>query len=93
MLKSNNSANLLRQPFPLTFTKDQRFYSPVYKYYNTAFFEELGVIGWFDKVSPDDNGRLQFKIPNTNTTEIKLLIEGVVNDHELISIEKNMSLK
>jgi len=92
MLKSNKSASLLRQQFPLTFAKDQKFYTPVYKYYNTAFFEELGVIGWFNKVIPDENGRIELKFPNTNTSEIKLFIEGVVNDQQLISSEKSMSL-
>jgi hypothetical protein len=92
MLKSKKSASLLRQQFPLTFAKDQRFYTPVYKFYNTTFFEELGVIGWFDKVIPDDNGRIELKFPNNNTSEIKLFIEGVVNDQQLISSEKSMSL-
>ena len=92
MLKSNNSANLLRQQFPLTFAKDQKFYTPVYKFYNTTFFEELGVVSWFDKVIPDDNGRIELKFPNNNTSEIKLFIEGVVNDQQLISSEKSMSL-
>ncbi|TPV34767.1 hypothetical protein FJ651_04340 [Paucihalobacter ruber] len=92
MLNSKTSANLLKQTFPLTFAKDQKFYTPVYKYYNTTFFEELGVIGWFDKVIPDDNGRVELKFPNTNTSEIKLFIEGVVNGQQLISSAKSMSL-
>lgn len=92
MLKSNNSANLLRQQFPLTFAKDQRFYSPVYKYYNTNFFNELGVISWFDRVTPDENGRVELKFPNTNTSEIKLFIEGIVNGQQLLSSEKTMLL-
>jgi hypothetical protein len=91
----NNSkitTGLLKQQFPLTFAKDQKFYTPVYKYYNTTFFDELGVISWFDKVTPDEDGRIELKFPNTNTSEIKLFIEGVVNDQQLISSEKNMSL-
>ena len=89
---SNSRTGLLKQQFPLTFAKDQKFYIPVYKYYNTTFFEELGVVSWFDKVIPDDNGRIELKFPNNNTTEIKLFIEGVVNDQQLISSEKSISL-
>jgi hypothetical protein len=92
MLNPQTSANLLKQQFPLTFAKDQKFYTPVYKYYNTTFFDELGVIGWFDKVTPDEDGRVELKFLNTNTSEIKLFIEGVVNGQQLISSEKSMSL-
>ena len=92
MLKSKKSASLLRQQFPLTFANDQKFYTPAYKFYNTTFFDELGVIGWFDKVTPDQDGRVELKFLNTNTSEIKLFIEGVVNGQQLISAEKSMSL-
>ena len=39
------------------------------------------------KLSFDEDGKVIFKIPNTDTSNISLFIEGTVNDSKLISQE------
>lgn len=89
---SNNSTGIFRQPFPLTFAKEKKFYTPIYKFYNTSFFNELGVIGWFSNLKPDGNDFIEFQIPNTGSSGINLYIEGITNGNQLISTVKNIAL-
>jgi len=78
--------------FPLTFSENKKFYTPVYSSYQTDFFRSYGVIDWFDRCQVDDDGQLSIKIKNTNTKELKLLIEGIANNGAFISEEKIIQL-
>jgi len=69
---------------PLTYSTPQRFYIPKYSLYDSKFYKEYGVVDWLPNVKIDANGDITFKILNTNT-DLKLFIEGLVNNKELIS--------
>lgn len=89
---SNNPTGIFRQPFPLTFAKEKKFYTPIYKFYNTSFFNEVGVLGWFSNLKPDGREFIEFQVPNTGSSAINLYIEGVTNGNQLISTVKNIAL-
>ncbi|WP_299335835.1 hypothetical protein [uncultured Psychroserpens sp.] len=69
---------------PLTYTTPQRFYIPKYNSYDSKFFNAYGVIDWIANAKLDANGILKIKAYN-NHAPVKLFIEGVVNNRELIS--------
>ena len=69
------------------FSKEKKFYTPKYQYYNTDFFEEYGTIAWQPKIKVDNNGLARLKIFDTNTQNVTLFIEGIVNGNEYISQE------
>lgn len=75
---------------PLSFSSERNFYTPKYQYYNTDFFKEYGTIAWLPKVKFDTNGNASFKIFNTNTDDITLFVEGIINDNEYISQKINI---
>ncbi|RED46529.1 hypothetical protein DFQ10_101300 [Winogradskyella eximia] len=77
---------------PLSFTTNKKFYTPVYNGYHTDFFKEYGVIDWFPNLTTDAHGYLNFNIYNTNAKTVKLYIEGIVNDTQFISEEKEISI-
>ncbi|WP_299337756.1 hypothetical protein [uncultured Psychroserpens sp.] len=76
--------------FPLTFDSKKEFYTPKYQFYNTTFFNEYGTIDWKPKLKVDDNGMIKFKIVNSETEQIKLFINGIVNDNALLSETKTI---
>ena len=83
--------NTTTYEIPLMFSGDKTFYAPKYKYYNSDFFLNYGVIDWKSSLSFDANGEISFKIPNTKTENISLFVEGVINGNTLISQEIKMS--
>jgi hypothetical protein len=77
---------------PLTFSVSKKFYIPNYKSYSSDFFNEYGVIGWFPNVNIDKKGQLDIKIYNNQTSEVKLFIEGIINDSTYVSEIKKIKL-
>ncbi|MFP9115597.1 hypothetical protein ACLI1A_16780 [Flavobacterium sp. RHBU_3] len=61
--------------------------------YNSAGFENFGVIDWQAEIMTDENGNFKFKIPNINRKKVKVLIEGFSADGKLISEIKTLELK
>lgn len=74
---------------PLSFTTNKKFYTPVYNGYHTNFFKEYGVIDWFPNLTSDAHGNLNFNIYNTNAKTVKLFVEGIVNNSQFISENRN----
>ncbi|RNC88332.1 MAG: hypothetical protein ED556_03870 [Winogradskyella sp.] len=70
---------------PLKFSKNKQFYTPKYQYYNTEFFNEYGTIAWEPNLKFDENGSNEFIFFDTNTPNITLFIEGIVNNNEYVS--------
>ena len=70
---------------PVTFDRPKVFYAPIYGSFKTKFFEDYGVIDWRPKLEVKD-GYLAFKVLNTGQP-IKLYIEGIMNNSELLSQE------
>lgn len=77
--------------FPLTFDSEKTFYTPKYQFYNTTFFNEYGTIDWKPNLKADQDGIISFKIVNSETEQIRLFINGIVNDNELLSEIKLIS--
>ncbi|SHG74233.1 hypothetical protein [Winogradskyella jejuensis] len=70
--------------FPLKFNAQKTFYTPKYQSYNSDFFREYGTIAWFPRVTIK-NRRAHVKIPDYNTNNMTLFIEGIVNNNQYIS--------
>ena len=77
---------------PLFFEKARKYYLPKYSAYNTAFYNAYGVVGWFPKLRPSSNGRVQFSVPNTETPELRLHIEGMTTSGDFITQKVNVPL-
>ncbi|MCK8481597.1 hypothetical protein [Psychroserpens algicola] len=65
---------------PLKFSAAKKFYIPEYVSYDNAFFNKFGVIDWFPNLSVNSDGTIEFKIENKQFSEIKLVVEGIVNN-------------
>lgn len=93
MLDSTNKASeMFIQLFPVSFAQEQRFYTPIYKNYNTPFFNEFGVMGWVPNLQFNSQGYVELKVPNNGVKNFNLHIEGVINEHQLISTIKKIAL-
>lgn len=86
-VKTKNSNKVMTYDVPLRFSENQKFYTPKYRYYNSEFYKGYGTIAWHPKVTFDANGKASIKIPDTETNNISLFVEGIVNDTEFISQE------
>lgn len=91
--KINKTTSVNSTKFPLTFSAEKTFYTPVYQFYNTPFFTEYGVIGWFPKLKPDNNGNFNLQALNTKTPTVNLYIEGITNDNQFVSEMKVVSIE
>ncbi|AOW21317.1 hypothetical protein [Urechidicola croceus] len=81
----DNSTTIKEYKVPLTFSNAKKYYAPQYEFYQSDFFYEYGVIGWLPKNSINSDGSYSFKILNTQTSGIKLFIEGITSNGSLIS--------
>jgi len=70
---------------PMTFSKPSRYYTPKYSSYNSNFFRDYGVVGWFPELKFNAQGELNIKIPDTGTAVLLLGLEGVVNNNTTVS--------
>jgi len=90
--KRSSKSVLQEIEIPLTFTMPSKFYTPKYNSYQSSFFKEYGVIGWFPDKSVDENGTISFKISNQSGSNVKVLIEGTANNGSFISEAKTIIL-
>jgi hypothetical protein len=56
-------------------------------------YKNLNCIFWQDYIESSTNGIVNFDIPNTTSKEVKLVIEGISNDGQLISTSQIVKLK
>lgn len=77
--------------FPLTFSKEKKYYTPKFYNYSDEFFESFGVIAWKAKHNIG-NGNIRIAIANYNKP-VTLFIEGLTSNGTFISEEKTISLK
>lgn len=54
------------------------------EYFSPGFLT-LGVIHWIPRIKTDEMGMFNFRIPNLNQSKVKLRIEGIASNGELIS--------
>lgn len=87
--KSNSFAkNKIHKGFEAT----KEFYTPKYASYLNNTFENYGVIHWEPYAYVSDSYEFSLKISNTKTKVIKLFIEGVSEDGNLISEIKTITV-
>lgn len=67
------------------------FKNPDYLDYDAGFIN-YGTISWLPEVRTDQNGNFSFTIPNYSQESIRIKIEGIGSDGELISEEKVIRL-
>jgi hypothetical protein len=91
MFSNVNKATAQSYKIPLTFSKDKKFYTPKYQYYNDDFFIGYGTIDWKPKLAVDAEGNVSFKILKPQVP-ITLFIEGIANDGSFIFEEKSITL-
>ena len=77
--------------FPLTFSKEKKYYTPKFYNYSDEFFESFGVVAWKAKHNIG-NGNIRIAIANYNKP-VTLFIEGLTSNGTFISEEKTISLE
>lgn len=82
--KNSNNNSFKQFAFPLAFAESKKFYTPKYKVYGDAFFNDYAVIDWIPNCTIDNAGNLNFTIYNTNTN-VKLFIEGINDKGDFLS--------
>lgn len=87
-----NRENVSEYPFPLAFETDKTYFTPKYQLFDTPFFRDYGVISWQPNLKFEAPGRLDLKFFNTETSSIKLLVEGFINGDTFISEVKTVDL-
>ncbi len=80
-------------PVPLTFSSPKEFYVPEYTSYQSQFYQDYGVIGWFPRLRIQEDSNLIFKIPMPKVETISIFIEGTANDGSFIFEVKNISVQ
>lgn len=78
---------------PLTFSGPKKFYTPAYTSYQSLFYQQYGIIGWFPRLTIQADGNIQFKIPHQLIKNVSVFIEGIANDGSFISTEKIIPLE
>jgi hypothetical protein len=77
---------------PLKFSKAERYYTPKYQFYDTAFYEKFGVVDWFPNLELEHRGAVNFNFNTMKNKDFILFIEGFVNGEDFISEIKTLSL-
>ncbi|MDT0641470.1 hypothetical protein RM553_01375 [Zunongwangia sp. F363] len=73
------------------FAPAKEFYTPRYRSYTSKIFEDYGIIQWIGDLYLNQKGTASIKIQNTLQSEIKLLIQGMTEEGNLISEEININ--
>lgn len=77
---------------PLAFSSPKKFYTPEYTSYQSQFYQDYGVIGWFPRLSIQDDGTIKFIIPRPKIDSLSVFIEGTANDGSFISENKTVTI-
>ncbi|GAA0711327.1 hypothetical protein GCM10009430_00700 [Aquimarina litoralis] len=67
------------------FQSKKAFYTPKYKSYDSLFFKQYGVLGWIPNTKKNKNNEYEFSFLNTLNKEVKIFIEGIDQNGNLIS--------
>ncbi len=74
------------------FQKLKSFKNPKYTSHTDEGFINFGTIHWEPYVETDENGQFSFSIPNYNQKTVKIIIEGIASDGQLISEIKTIEI-
>jgi hypothetical protein len=75
------------------FEPSKAFYNPEYTFYNTEAFQSIGTVGWFPNITLNPGEEFKFNLIDTGLEALTLYIEGITENGDLISIEKEYSSK
>lgn len=67
------------------FTENKEFYAPRYSSYENSSYRKYGAIDWQSNLILGPEGTVEFSIPNTRQSEIKIFVEGMNAEGVLIS--------
>ncbi|UOK42688.1 hypothetical protein [Flavobacterium enshiense] len=70
------------------FEKLKLFANPKYTSYSDEGFTDFGTIHWEPNVETDEKGIFKFSIPNYYVKTVKVVIEGIATDGQIISETK-----
>ncbi|MGO3181239.1 MAG: hypothetical protein ACTIJ9_00255 [Aequorivita sp.] len=91
--QGNTKRNVTQEiAVPLTFSTLKKFYTPEYTSYQSRFYQNYGVIGWFPRLSIQDDGKIHFTIPHQQIDGLSIFIEGTANDGGFISEKKTLTV-
>jgi len=74
------------------FQKLKSFTNPKYTSFTDEGFKNFGTIHWEPYIETDENGLFSFTIPNYNQKTVKIIIEGIASDGQLISEIKTIEI-
>ena len=74
------------------FQRIKKFYTPNYRTYFDEAFEQFGVIHWEPELVTDEEGKVSFKILDTELKGLSFFIEGMSETGDLISVTKTISI-
>jgi len=74
------------------FQKTNHYRNPEYTSYTDEGFKNFGNIHWDPGIETDKNGVFTFSIPNYDQKSIKVIIEGIGTDGQLISETKTIEI-
>lgn len=83
-LKTNSHPFLIKNGFQRT----KKFSNPKYINFADKGFKDFGTIHWEPYVDTDENGNFEFSIPNFYQKTVKIIIEGIATDGQIISETK-----
>ncbi|HEX8268941.1 MAG TPA: hypothetical protein VF581_03535 [Flavobacterium sp.] len=86
-LSSSSAIKIRSQAFVVTngFQDFKSYENVKYQNYNGAEFKNFGVIGWLPMIETTDTGAFRFSVPNLAQKNIRLQIEGIASNGDLIS--------
>ena len=78
---------------PLAFSKIKQFYVPKYQSYTNNFYKAYGVIDWIPNAEVDSYGNINFTLYNPSKNDLRINIEGYINDNGFISETKEIKIR
>lgn len=87
IINSNSTFNIKSQSLAITngFQPIKKFQNPKYASFNDDGFKKFGTIHWEPKIVIDQNGNFNFSIPNYYQESVKVIIEGISSNGQLLS--------
>lgn len=66
--------------------------TPNYTNFSNEGFLNYGTINWIPRVQTDENGNFKFAFPNLYQSSVKIIIEGISSDGQVISEVKTIAI-
>ncbi|MEM6685120.1 MAG: hypothetical protein AAF617_04930 [Bacteroidota bacterium] len=91
--KSGPEIPYLKASAPVAFARQKQYYAPNYTSYLNPVFQKYGAISWHPVVELNTKTATTFKIYDTYTKNITVLIEGISENGDLISERKTITVR